>query len=675
MKNLIKKFVAGMSAVAVLMFGSSLPIPKAEDPSAQIVANAALGEAENFLGTGTDSSGVTIYNTNSKYSFNMNGRSCYQGIVFDDSKSTAQITYDISDIDTLLFTVGHVDNTSSGNATAKFFLDGDEYDSFTMYWTMPLMEYELDCSFADSLQIIIERDGASSYAFTDVTVDGISAARPSKAPEYKSAEDFLNNSFAGTNVRVGNVDSREPDFYMNGRGYHQGIVFFDSQASASVCYNVENINSIKFTVGHIDNSSTASNNAIIYLDDREYDKIPLYWNMNLIDYELDVSNVKNIRIEIIRGGWGADSCGYAFGDISVDDYDPVRKYEIAEHDTIESFLNGGYGASNIWVANPESVNPDFYMNGRGYYQGLVFSDVYGNSTVNYNVENINLISFTIGHVDNTGDTRTTVKLYLDDNEVDSIDLFWNMPLKKYNLDVSNAKVLRIVVPRSGWGGDECSYAFAEFSIDSNYPIRLHSIPKYNDSYDFLQRGFEATAGTWIPNIEAKEPEFYMSEQGFFQGVVFPAAKSDDRICYNVENLNSISFTIGHIDSSENGNATLSFFLDSKNYSQLELKPDMENTPYTIDVSNASVLQINISRDQWGKSVGYALADVSIVPKEIKGDCNNDGKFTVADAVLLQKWLLAVPDTKLADWEAADLCEDGVLDVFDLCLMKRKLITE
>lgn len=60
MKNLIKKFVAGMSAVAVLMFGSSLPIPKAEDPSAQIVANAALGEAENFLGTGTDSSGVTI---------------------------------------------------------------------------------------------------------------------------------------------------------------------------------------------------------------------------------------------------------------------------------------------------------------------------------------------------------------------------------------------------------------------------------------------------------------------------------------------------------------------------------------------------------------------------------------------------------------------------------------
>lgn len=51
----------------------------------------------------------------------------------------------------------------------------------------------------------------------------------------------------------------------------------------------------------------------------------------------------------------------------------------------------------------------------------------------------------------------------------------------------------------------------------------------------------------------------------------------------------------------------------------------------------------------------------------------DGEFTVADVVLLQKWLLAVPDTTISDWKAADLCKDDKLDVFDLCLMKRKLI--
>lgn len=59
--------------------------------------------------------------------------------------------------------------------------------------------------------------------------------------------------------------------------------------------------------------------------------------------------------------------------------------------------------------------------------------------------------------------------------------------------------------------------------------------------------------------------------------------------------------------------------------------------------------------------------------KVQGDANTDGKFDVADVILLQKWLLAVPDTKLADWKAADLCEDGRLDVFDLCMMKRMLV--
>ncbi|MCM1315656.1 MAG: leucine-rich repeat protein [Prevotella sp.] len=60
-------------------------------------------------------------------------------------------------------------------------------------------------------------------------------------------------------------------------------------------------------------------------------------------------------------------------------------------------------------------------------------------------------------------------------------------------------------------------------------------------------------------------------------------------------------------------------------------------------------------------------------EKVKGDVNADGVFSVADVILLQKWLLAVPNTHLADWKAADFYEDSVLDVFDLCLMKRALI--
>ena len=61
-------------------------------------------------------------------------------------------------------------------------------------------------------------------------------------------------------------------------------------------------------------------------------------------------------------------------------------------------------------------------------------------------------------------------------------------------------------------------------------------------------------------------------------------------------------------------------------------------------------------------------------KKIRGDVNADGEFTVADVVLLQKWLLFVPDVALADCETGDLCEDNKVDVFDSCLMKRMLIS-
>jgi hypothetical protein len=62
-----------------------------------------------------------------------------------------------------------------------------------------------------------------------------------------------------------------------------------------------------------------------------------------------------------------------------------------------------------------------------------------------------------------------------------------------------------------------------------------------------------------------------------------------------------------------------------------------------------------------------------IVKQIQGDVNEDGVFSVADVILFQKWLLAVPDANLANWKAADLCEDNRLDVFDLCLMKKMLL--
>lgn len=58
----------------------------------------------------------------------------------------------------------------------------------------------------------------------------------------------------------------------------------------------------------------------------------------------------------------------------------------------------------------------------------------------------------------------------------------------------------------------------------------------------------------------------------------------------------------------------------------------------------------------------------------EGDVNNNGQLDVGDVVLFQKWILDVPGTYLPNWRAADLYHDNVLDAFDLCLLKRKLLS-
>lgn len=59
-------------------------------------------------------------------------------------------------------------------------------------------------------------------------------------------------------------------------------------------------------------------------------------------------------------------------------------------------------------------------------------------------------------------------------------------------------------------------------------------------------------------------------------------------------------------------------------------------------------------------------------ENVIGDINADGEFSVADLVMMEKWLLGSRD--ITDWQAGDLLEDGVIDAFDLALM-RKLIVE
>ncbi len=60
------------------------------------------------------------------------------------------------------------------------------------------------------------------------------------------------------------------------------------------------------------------------------------------------------------------------------------------------------------------------------------------------------------------------------------------------------------------------------------------------------------------------------------------------------------------------------------------------------------------------------------PESIRGDVNADGSFNIADVVMLQKWILG--SGEIINWQAGDFLEDNVLDAFDVCVMRKELIS-
>ena len=96
-----------------------------------------------------------------------------------------------------------------------------------------------------------------------------------------------------------------------------------------------------------------------------------------------------------------------------------------------------------------------------------------------------------------------------------------------------------------------------------------------------------------------------------------------------------------------------------------------------DSSKTGTYNVKISlTDEACKKWWYcypAKISVTVLDKIVKGDVNADGKFDISDVVLLQKWLLGSSDVTLPNWKAADFCEDGKLNVLDLCMMKCKLV--
>jgi len=60
-------------------------------------------------------------------------------------------------------------------------------------------------------------------------------------------------------------------------------------------------------------------------------------------------------------------------------------------------------------------------------------------------------------------------------------------------------------------------------------------------------------------------------------------------------------------------------------------------------------------------------------QNIKGDLNLDGQVKIADALLLQRYLLGDASLTEAQYNNADINDDADVDSFDMVFMKKMLI--
>ena len=77
-------------------------------------------------------------------------------------------------------------------------------------------------------------------------------------------------------------------------------------------------------------------------------------------------------------------------------------------------------------------------------------------------------------------------------------------------------------------------------------------------------------------------------------------------------------------------------------------------------------------EEYAEQFGLTFVERDDPPSvTVYGDVNSDEQFSIADAVLLQKYLLTIEVT-LPNWAAGDLDKNGTLNAMDLSLMKQKL---
>ncbi len=628
--------------------------------------------SESFLKDYYNEYYFTCYDgSNGTNYFNMAGRSYYQGFTLGKYYDS-YVTYNVENLSSITFTLGHLDNAGGDDACAiQLYLDGVWYENIDVSKQMLCTEYTIDVTDASTLRIVVPED--NYYGFGDVTVNEIAPIKAHNVPAYTTSEAMLAAAYDSSYFTSYDGSTGLSYFNMAGRSYYQGFTlgkYYDSY----VTFNVENVSSVSFTLGHLDNMGGDETGALqIYLDGVWVENIDVNKHMLCTEYFIDVSAASTLRILAPEDNY------YGFGDVSVNELGVKKTVSIPEYTISEKFVTAAYDTYNFTSYDGTTATTAFNMNGRTYYQGFTLGS-YNDSYATFNVENLSTVTFTLAHWDDKGTlVGGTIQVYMDGVLAQNIDVQKDMLCTEYTLDVSEVSTLRFVVPGYNY------YGFGDISVNELGCVRAHTTPTYASGGEFVAAAYDVSNFKLYDGTTGTN-SFSMMGVTFTQGITSPTLYGCSAY-FNVENVETIAFTLGHLDDADTYGGTLVIEKDGEVYRQIELTPTMLNTEYTMNVSEASTLRFYLdSYEYYGianimlngdasefKGTAYtdpdAIIDLDAVPEFSLGDVNLDGVVDATDAsyILIAAAAVGSGGTSGLTEDAetnADVNLDGAFDATD-----------
>ena len=581
--NQSKKHLARLTAF-MLVAGMSVPyvLPadvqvKELNVSAEEVASE-LSAADLFISNPVESKNCTSYFDGSS-SFQMNGRTYYQGITFENRDPV--IVFDVENVNSISFTPGMMDDQGYNSETIIIYKD-DVPEEVKITSDIMYDERTIDVSGCKTLKICSE-DGYTAFALAEISIDGVSPARKFELPEYKDTADLINRAYNKKEIYETYDGTQTLEhFNMTGRTYYQGISL--DRDDSCFMMNVENLSALSFTIGHIDDKSMEEAEISIFLDNKLYKNKTIKWAGGYplrenAEMTIPVSDVKTVRI--CKSGWGS----VAIANIQADELGNPNKYTdnyvLSPYSDSVTLMNSFYDLKSFTeVYDGSGEKQPFHMSGRLYSQGCKFTGM------SLNVENVDTISFDLGHIDNDyttneGDSKLIIKI--DNKPQEPINLSPDMLVETHTIPVSGAKTISFYIDSY-----YTKYAIGNIIADKIAPDNAYEIPAYETPEDFIDFAYDLVVA------EKHTDEFNtFSMNGIDNCYGITLSDNESQAVFNVENLGSVSFTAGIVGNypETDRDSKIEVYVDNKNVRTIDMKYGMPSEAVTLNVSNASKLRV------------------------------------------------------------------------------------